>query len=205
MAAIRPLFPLSLGPATRATREARWSAGAWSGRLPLRSPCCSRQALRPRPRPPRPAVCFGRVARLWRAVASLPPRPGRRHLFNALDTIWIFGYNGRHGCQPRRRRRTLNDADWTARVGPTYRTAPVSFFAERYRSGRNGGASKASCRVTGTWVRIPPSPPLPPCSSFPPLDPDRCHALRRARRPAPRPPLPTRRNRFLRGTAGRRS
>ena len=32
--------------------------------------------------------------------------------------------------------------------------------AERYRSGRNGGASKASCRVTGTWVRIPPSPPL---------------------------------------------
>ncbi len=32
-------------------------------------------------------------------------------------------------------------------------------LAERYRSGRNGGASKASCRVTGTWVRIPPSPP----------------------------------------------
>ena len=31
--------------------------------------------------------------------------------------------------------------------------------SERYRSGRNGGASKASCRVTGTWVRIPPSPP----------------------------------------------
>src|SRR5581483_11577990 len=30
---------------------------------------------------------------------------------------------------------------------------------EMYRSGRNGGASKASCRVTGTWVRIPPSPP----------------------------------------------
>ena len=30
---------------------------------------------------------------------------------------------------------------------------------ERYRSGRNGGASKASCRVTGTGVRIPPSPP----------------------------------------------
>jgi hypothetical protein len=39
---------------------------------------------------------------------------------------------------------------------------PVSrrfHYAERYRSGRNGGASKASCRVTGTWVRIPPSPP----------------------------------------------
>ena len=35
---------------------------------------------------------------------------------------------------------------------------------ERYRSGRNGGASKASCRVTGTWVRIPPSPPI--CKSF---------------------------------------
>src|ERR1051326_3667156 len=32
---------------------------------------------------------------------------------------------------------------------------------ERYRSGRNGGASKASCRATGTWVRIPPSPPTP--------------------------------------------
>ncbi len=31
--------------------------------------------------------------------------------------------------------------------------------SERYRSGRNGGASKASCRVSGTWVRIPPSPP----------------------------------------------
>ena len=31
--------------------------------------------------------------------------------------------------------------------------------AERYRSGRNGVASKASCRVSGTWVRIPPSPP----------------------------------------------
>ena len=43
---------------------------------------------------------------------------------------------------PRRRTRA-------ARVSPT----------ERYRSGRNGGASKASCRVTGTGVRIPPSPP----------------------------------------------
>ena len=31
--------------------------------------------------------------------------------------------------------------------------------AERYRSGRNGGASKASCPVRGTGVRIPPSPP----------------------------------------------
>ena len=30
---------------------------------------------------------------------------------------------------------------------------------ERYRSGRNGGASKASCGVTRTGVRIPPSPP----------------------------------------------
>ena len=32
--------------------------------------------------------------------------------------------------------------------------------SERYRSGRNGGASKASCPVRGTWVRIPPSPPI---------------------------------------------
>ena len=36
---------------------------------------------------------------------------------------------------------------------------PLRNDTERYRSGRNGGASKASCRVTGTWVRIPPSPP----------------------------------------------
>ena len=36
---------------------------------------------------------------------------------------------------------------------------PTELDTERYRSGRNGGASKASCRVTGTWVRIPPSPP----------------------------------------------
>ena len=34
--------------------------------------------------------------------------------------------------------------------------------AERYRSGRNGRASKACCRETGTWVRIPPSPPNTP-------------------------------------------
>jgi hypothetical protein len=34
-----------------------------------------------------------------------------------------------------------------------------SSLAERYRSGRNGGASKASYPVRGTWVRIPPSPP----------------------------------------------
>ena len=32
--------------------------------------------------------------------------------------------------------------------------------AYQERSGRNGGASKASCRVTGTGVRIPPSPPF---------------------------------------------
>ena len=38
------------------------------------------------------------------------------------------------------------------------RAPPTS--AERYRSGRNGAASKAACRVIpGTWVRIPPSPP----------------------------------------------
>ena len=35
----------------------------------------------------------------------------------------------------------------------------IQASAEKYRSGRNGGASKASCRVSGTWVRIPPSPP----------------------------------------------
>ena len=38
-------------------------------------------------------------------------------------------------------------------------SGPVS--AERYRSGRNGGASKASCPARGTGVRIPPSPPNP--------------------------------------------
>src|SRR3954470_6797323 len=45
---------------------------------------------------------------------------------------------------------------------------PAHTSTERYRSGRNGGASKASCRVTGTWVRIPPSPP-----SFQPIRPPR--------------------------------
>ena len=30
----------------------------------------------------------------------------------------------------------------------------------RYRSGHNGGASKASCPERGPWVRIPPSPPI---------------------------------------------
>ena len=35
---------------------------------------------------------------------------------------------------------------------------------EMYRSGRNELDSKSSCRVTGTWVRIPPSPLLEnPC------------------------------------------
>jgi len=38
------------------------------------------------------------------------------------------------------------------RVGPS--------CAERYRGGRSGGASKASCPVTGTWVRIHPPPPF---------------------------------------------
>src|SRR2546427_10772196 len=34
------------------------------------------------------------------------------------------------------------------------------FLPERYRSGHNGGASKASCLPkAGPWVRIPPSPP----------------------------------------------
>ena len=31
---------------------------------------------------------------------------------------------------------------------------------ETYRSGHNGAHSKCVCRVTGTWVRIPPSPPF---------------------------------------------
>ena len=39
--------------------------------------------------------------------------------------------------------------------------------SERYRSGRNGGASKASCPVRGTWVRIPPSPPIHSLGFFP--------------------------------------
>ena len=40
-----------------------------------------------------------------------------------------------------------------------FRERRANNLSERYRSGRNGGASKASCRVTGTGVRIPPSPP----------------------------------------------
>ena len=36
---------------------------------------------------------------------------------------------------------------------------------ERYRSGRNELDSKSSCRVTGTWVRIPASPLKNPCKS----------------------------------------
>ena len=57
--------------------------------------------------------------------------------------------------------------------------------AERYRSGRNGGASKASCRVTGTWVRIPPSPPPPSPSarSLPARVGVRLRPTRAARRP----------------------
>ena len=31
---------------------------------------------------------------------------------------------------------------------------------EKYRRGHNGAHSKCVCRGTGTWVRIPPSPPL---------------------------------------------
>ena len=42
---------------------------------------------------------------------------------------------------------------------PSARSQGAVTRAERYRSGRNGIASKAICRVTGTWVRIPPSPP----------------------------------------------
>src|SRR5207253_3099466 len=54
--------------------------------------------------------------------------------------------------------RTLSRRSATARR----RTAEGSFgsasLTERYRSGRNGGASKASCPVRGTLARIPPSP-----------------------------------------------
>src|SRR4051812_14894507 len=46
-----------------------------------------------------------------------------------------------------------------AQRGGEHKEAPPSEVKERYRSGRNGGASKASCRVSGTGVRIPPSPP----------------------------------------------
>jgi hypothetical protein len=46
------------------------------------------------------------------------------------------------------------------------REQPARTTWERYRSGRNGGASKASCRVTGTWVRIPPSPPFNTCTAL---------------------------------------
>ena len=81
----------------------------------------------------------------------------------------------RPGCQRLRVRHTLGNEG--ARTPPSgalpalvrrraARRRPSPAFAERYRSGRNGGASKASCRVTGTWVRIPPSPPLCPCGSL---------------------------------------
>ena len=46
---------------------------------------------------------------------------------------------------------------------PCIKCSQTSFFVERYRSGHNGGASKASCLPkAGTWVRIPPSPPAIP-------------------------------------------
>ena len=32
-------------------------------------------------------------------------------------------------------------------------------YTEAYRSGHNGPHSKCGCRVTDTWVRIPPLPP----------------------------------------------
>ena len=60
----------------------------------------------------------------------------------------------------RRRRIAAPQPAGSARLGaPNPALGPSSCLAERYRSGRNGGASKASCRETGTWVRIPPSPP----------------------------------------------
>ena len=37
-------------------------------------------------------------------------------------------------------------------------SADALTFLETYRSGHNELDSKSSCRATGTWVRIPPSP-----------------------------------------------
>ena len=35
----------------------------------------------------------------------------------------------------------------------------IKYKLEMYRSGRTGTHSKCVCRETGTWVRVPPSPP----------------------------------------------
>ena len=43
-------------------------------------------------------------------------------------------------------------------------SADALTFLETYRSGHNELDSKSSCRATGTWVRIPPSP-LPEVAS----------------------------------------
>src|SRR5213593_1663819 len=44
----------------------------------------------------------------------------------------------------------------------------IKLRAERYRSGRNGPASKAGWGLNSpTWVRIPPSPPSSPSTSHP--------------------------------------
>ena len=67
--------------------------------------------------------------------------------------VWILAEH-RHGD---RGGRTPIESIWL--TGYNKRSVPTrSPTTERYRSGRNGGASKASCPVRGTWVRIPPSP-----------------------------------------------
>ena len=66
----------------------------------------------------------------------------------------------RRACWRPSARRSMQESFFAARTRGV-RSEHVARFAsaERYRSGRNGIASKAICRVTGTWVRIPPSPP----------------------------------------------
>ena len=95
----------------------------------------------------------GRSPRVSRTVPdaalSKPRRPSRR-----LTCAWFNG-------------RDIIKGPLRSDLGSPWEGRPPGLprlNTERYRSGRNGGASKASCRVTGTWVRIPPSPiptPLP--------------------------------------------
>jgi hypothetical protein len=69
---------------------------------------------------------------------------------------WILAEHRHGGGGGRTRIESIRLTGYNKRSVPT--RSPTT---ERYRSGRNGGASKASCPVRGTWVRIPPSPPLP--------------------------------------------
>ena len=74
------------------------------------------------------------------------PRSDSGVLPRAAIALARSDQRGRARCE--RSRREACDWNWTSVK-----------ITERYRSGRNGGASKASCRVIGTGVRIPPSPP----------------------------------------------